>query len=123
MTRPGIMPFGKHRGRPIAEVDSDYLFWLIAEVDLSPGLRLEVIGELRRRGAYPDPPAAPPPADSVRVLDWGLFNDLIERGYRAAARAYHPDLGDGDPDKMTRLNALAADLREQVAEARGRRSQ
>jgi hypothetical protein len=117
------MPFGKHKGRRLAEIDSDYLLWLIAEIDLSPGLRLEVTGELRRRGALPDPPAAPASCDSVRVSDWALFSELVERGYRAAARAYHPDLGDGDPEIMTRLNALAADLREQITEARGRRSE
>ncbi len=37
---PTVMPFGKHRGLPIAEVPPDYKAWLRRQDDLDPYLRL-----------------------------------------------------------------------------------
>ena len=43
------MPFGKHRGMPLAEVDGDYLHWLLTLENLSDTLRRGVQEELRER--------------------------------------------------------------------------
>ncbi len=52
------LPFGKHAGKPLAEVPTDYLQWAIRECKLSSGLRAAVTAELTRRGA--STPAPPP---------------------------------------------------------------
>jgi hypothetical protein len=57
-TAPTPLPFGKHKGRPLAEVPASYLSWLLAEVKLSSGLRCAVAAELTRRGPYSPPPLA-----------------------------------------------------------------
>lgn len=33
-----LMPFGKHKGKPVADVPKRYLTWLIRNVDLQPPL-------------------------------------------------------------------------------------
>lgn len=56
------LPFGMHKQKPLSEVPSDYLRWLIRTAKLSPGLRGPIAAELTRRGIKtpPAPPAAPP---------------------------------------------------------------
>lgn len=45
-----IMPFGKHKGKPLQQVPTGYLEWLQSLSDLSPSLRgainLTLIGEV-----------------------------------------------------------------------------
>jgi hypothetical protein len=50
------MPFGKHAGKPLGEVPSGYLAWLIREFKLSSGLRAAVPDELTRRNVDTPPP-------------------------------------------------------------------
>ncbi len=44
-----IMPFGREAGRPIVQLETEYLLWLLATVRLPDGLRRSVAGELARR--------------------------------------------------------------------------
>lgn len=44
------MPFGKHRGKRLVDVPTDYLAWLVSEVDNRPWLISVVSEELDRRG-------------------------------------------------------------------------
>src|SRR5688572_4526888 len=62
------MPFGRHRGQPIAEIPSAYLHWLITgPVKLSTGLRAAVAAELSRRGAsVPERQERPVPTPTCR---------------------------------------------------------
>ncbi len=47
--RLDVLPFGMHKGRPFAEVPTDYLLWLWRRSNLRPPLR-EVVGrQLRAR--------------------------------------------------------------------------
>jgi hypothetical protein len=55
------LPFGKHRGHPLADVPVGYLTWVLRECKLSSGLRLAVADELRRRNVRPPVPTVPPP--------------------------------------------------------------
>lgn len=44
---PGpVMPFGKHRGTPLAELPTEYLVWLGCLDDLRPPLLKQVLHEL-----------------------------------------------------------------------------
>src|SRR5687768_9545486 len=57
------LPFGRHKGVPLADVPAGYLTWLLGN-KLSPSLYDAVAGEVRRRGLEPPPrpaPAPPPP--------------------------------------------------------------
>jgi hypothetical protein len=60
------LPFGKHMGRPLAELPGDYLDWLLRNCKLSSGLRAAVAGELARRGLNPPPPPGPAPYPACR---------------------------------------------------------
>jgi len=45
-----IMPFGKYKGRPLADVSSDYLAWVLAKCrNADPALLRAVRAELNRR--------------------------------------------------------------------------
>jgi hypothetical protein len=110
------MPFGKYSGRPLAEIPTDYLSWLLS-VELRPWLRDAVASEYKRRIDEYDreytPP--PPPASGIRIRpeELPLARRLVEAGYRSLARLMHPDKG-GDVREMQRLNALAESVRTQI---------
>jgi exodeoxyribonuclease X len=42
---PSHMPFGKHKGLPIAEVPKDYVRWLLGQPDVDPYLRKALTGD------------------------------------------------------------------------------
>jgi hypothetical protein len=52
--------FGRHKGKPLSEVDTGYLKWTLATVKLSSGTRAAVEAELSARGVA-CPPAPPRP--------------------------------------------------------------
>jgi uncharacterized protein (DUF3820 family) len=39
------LPFGRHKGKPLAEVPVDYLLWALRECKLSSGLFAAVAGD------------------------------------------------------------------------------
>lgn len=47
--RRALMPFGKHRGKPLASLPSEYIKWLASLSDLSPALTADVQAEVKRR--------------------------------------------------------------------------
>jgi uncharacterized protein (DUF3820 family) len=48
--RPGpVMPFGKHKGTPLAELPSEYLVWLGCLDDLRQPFLKHVLHEMGRR--------------------------------------------------------------------------
>jgi uncharacterized protein (DUF3820 family) len=65
--------FGKYKGKPLADVPTDYLQWLEGEGIRSPKLAEAVATELKRRasgaGAAPAPSPAPPLEAALRQLD------------------------------------------------------
>jgi uncharacterized protein (DUF3820 family) len=74
------LPFGKHRGKTVADVPSDYLSWLLRNVRLSSGLRLAVTDVLRSRGVQvaPPPPVPPEPVCPDCGLDTRIFYGWLE---------------------------------------------
>ncbi len=96
-----LMPFGKYRGQPLSELPGPYFEWLLT-IDLRPPLSDAVWEELERRKqtglTCPDSSAAIP-ADLAPAL-----TEMVNRGYKAAAREHHPDVG-GDGEFMRVLNA------------------
>ena len=65
------MPFGKHRGKRLQSIPTEYLVWLRDENDeLDPALRKEVLHELGRRDDVPpaaNEPPPPPPAEKKKA--------------------------------------------------------
>jgi hypothetical protein len=107
------MPFGKHKGLDLADVPADYLRWVRPKVQ-RPDLRSAVDAELARRAARRHYERHSPPRmphDSLAGDVRRLALEIVTRGYRAAAREHHPDMG-GDVEEMQRVNAAADALRE-----------
>src|SRR5437899_3322785 len=101
--------FGKHKGRRLQDVDSDYLCWVLANVkNLSVGLEVDIRAELRAREeraygrTYSQQPAMRVPAGVT--LEAAL--SLIAAGKRSLARVHHPDAG-GDTATMQSVNAVS----------------
>jgi hypothetical protein len=47
--------FGMHKGKPLDEVPTDYLLWVLQSVKLSWDSREQLMKELRRRGiSFPE---------------------------------------------------------------------
>lgn len=104
------MPFGKHKGTPLADVPTDYLEWLLGR-DLHGWLEREVKAELVRRTqrqyddqhqrtyrAYGNGASMPPPLHLKPVV-----KELLAVGYRMLALKIHPDQG-GHHEDMVKLN-------------------
>jgi hypothetical protein len=108
-----VMPFGKHRGRPLSEIPDGYLQWLLREVaKLSAGLRAAAVAELTRRGR-PVPDAPPPPPRDPRC--WRCGSQRLRPGWMQVA-------GGGQRIKLTcadcgRSGGFAPHTPEYVAQA------
>lgn len=88
------MPFGKHRGRPIEDIPTAYLKWLLT-IELYDVLRNAVEEELElRREGFDRRRQQPPPPPTVDVAAW----------YRRLSMRFHPDRG-GSKDAMQAINA------------------
>lgn len=95
------MPFGKHKGRLIPDIPTNYLRWLIREVDLDDDLREAVRDVLDGRRQHTQP-TYPPPAD---------WSGIIKQWYGEMTKRYHPDRS-GDVRQMQAINHAAERLRE-----------
>jgi uncharacterized protein (DUF3820 family) len=128
------LPFGKHRGQPLATVPSDYLQWLMRTCRLSSGLRAAVSAELARRGleSPPVPKSPAPPAcrdcGAVGIVARWQEDSRGERRIRGACLRcgrylcwlpnQEPWVGQADAvasktpllDALTRLEALGVEL-------------
>jgi hypothetical protein len=106
------MPWGKHAGESLTDIESSYLCWVLEESNARADLRADVEHELARRFAKAAPP---PPASSWRrpCPDPVLAANIVSAGLHALARKHHPDVG-GNTRTMQLLNEAAAWLKSAV---------
>lgn len=111
----GRMPFGKHKGKPLAALPENYLTWLTT-INLREPLASAVQHEASRRHINAHTPQTP------RQLDADIARQIVQAGYRVLAQKHHPDHG-GDTATMQKVNGAAEALRQLVAAggSRGRR--
>jgi len=98
--------FGKYRGELIEDLPLDYLFWMSEKME--SGFWREVANEEieRRRNARRQRTEQP-----IRLDFNGMVKEIVEAGYKALARKFHPDMG-GDLQKIQQLNATMEKLRK-----------
>jgi hypothetical protein len=101
------MPFGKHKGEPLAALPDGYLDWLVT-IDLRPRLRAAVWNEIRRREDAAAGRAQG--SSSLTCPEPRVARELVGAGLRSLARRYHPDAG-GSHEDMIRVTACADWLR------------
>ena len=103
------MPFGRHRGKPLAELPTPYLRWLHRECDLREPLKSEVAAEYdsRNDGRIAEQPTVDLPADT---------ESIIRVWYRELVFEHHPDRG-GSHAVMAALTDAKKRLEKLIAEA------
>ena len=133
-----VMPWGKHKGKPLDQVPRDYLNWAVRNADhMSPELRAQIEQNL---GMFPGSTTPPPPdpkevkrikelEQQVREMegqlrtaergarvaakdqptDLDLFRRIVKQWFGAMSRKFHPDLG-GSAEKQAVLNQCYQDL-------------
>ncbi len=99
-----IMPFGKHRGCPIAEVPASYLFWVLETCDINMFLRIEIQNDLKSRLDALGEFTPHGGSQHKNGNDQNLKSD-INRWCRKAAAVLHPDVG-GSVEAMRMVNEL-----------------
>ena len=105
------MPWGKFRGVPLNQIDTDYLRWVVDVAEATrPGLRADVEAELARRRQTHAPPS---PFWRKPCPDVAVAHEIVTTGQRTLAKRHHPDVG-GSTGLMQRINAVADWLKAQV---------
>jgi hypothetical protein len=119
-----MLSFGKHKGRPISEVPSDYLVWCLDNMDwLKPGeakFNRTLWEVFRRRLNLPlDLPKIEDiqPEQTPQMVDEGLRRTL-KQWYAGMSRRFHPDLG-GSAKEMVVVN-LCYDSLIELLEGQGK---
>src|SRR4029450_13296674 len=103
-----IMPWGKHRGRPLHDIESSYLAWVLEEAEhVRPTLREAIRAELASRFTTSRPTSS---EQRRPCRDATLAADIVSSGLHSLARKHHPDVG-GNTRTMQLLNATAAWLK------------
>lgn len=98
------MPFGKHRGKRLAEVPTSYLSWMLDNVDFhNDDFREAVENEYESRYRSHRQNSPPPPPTNGKAADTSRIVDAVKR--RVILR-YHPDRG----GSATELAAALATL-------------
>jgi hypothetical protein len=98
------MPWGKHRGELLTDIDTSYLGWVADGATATrPWLRAAVRAELARRSAAPPQASTYPPPVDVR--------GILKRWHHEMVMRYHPDRG-GDGNAMAAINHAHDRLRE-----------
>jgi hypothetical protein len=100
-----VMPFGKHKGEFIDEIETGYLSWVLSNCsNLNAYLRNAIEEELDDRRDTPDDPEHHLPD----------LTGILGKVRRELAMQYHPDRG-GDAGIMRGVN-IALDRVQQLVE-------
>jgi hypothetical protein len=106
------MPWGKHRGERIDDIDSSYLAWVIEHCDnVSASLRVAILDELAAR--FGRTHTSPASVWRAPCPDAPLATAIVSAGQKMLAKKHHPDAG-GDTRTMQTVNAVADWLKAQV---------
>jgi hypothetical protein len=98
------MSFGRYRGKPLDQVPTNYLRWVLDNAhSASPALRRQIKAILE--------PAPSPGQYSVSTAD--DFRQIIKSLYLHASKRYHPDHG-GTHDKQVIANECYESLMQAV---------
>ncbi len=102
--------FGKHKGKDLAEVPLDYLYWLNEQPWLYESVRAAVDAEIGHRqwqrqweDAFRARERVRAAVPAPRQVDPWAAGEIVRTGYRTCAGSWHPDRG-GDGEVMTRIN-------------------
>jgi hypothetical protein len=95
------MPFGKHRGRPIEDIPTSYLKWLLT-ISILPDLQFAIESELSARGAGAQ---KKPPKELTKAV--------VSTWYRRLSMRFHPDHG-GSKVAMQVVNEARELLEEMI---------
>ena len=91
-----IMPWGKHKNKPLYTIPGSYLFWLLEEsTSLDTWLEKAIQAELQNRLPIVQLPAPKAGVDADSIIAW----------CRKASFACHPDQG-GSIEAMKLINEL-----------------
>lgn len=108
------MPWGKHKGEDLEDIEASYLLWVLENCEIRPQLEQDLKDELGSRFAPPRRPREPSGDGKGARLPrehQALAEEIIKAGYRAVAQRVHPDHG-GSHDEMVRaqgaMDALKA---------------
>lgn len=91
------MPFGKHRGIEIEQIEASYLWWLLERGGLDYTLRNQILSVLRQRLGHHDMDSINEP---YRPVD---SHDVITKWRRRMSMEFHPDRG-GNHQAMLIVN-------------------
>jgi len=89
------MPFGKHKGKSLEDIDEDYLQWVLDTCNSYPRLKAEISRILNPK------------------TDTPLAEDLVNVWYRRMAMEFHPDR-QGNLEAMKAINRAREVLLEMV---------
>jgi hypothetical protein len=81
-----VLPFGKHKGRPLPEVPSDYLSWLLRTrltARLRAAVRTELLSRPDRQDLPPEPPSVDPFCKNCGSVDLTVSWQPMAGGRRA----------------------------------------
>lgn len=106
------MPFGEHKGTPVARLPDGYLAWLNNRAELYGQLKVEVAREYARRfreeAEHSQIARQRLSGISPKMLD--VCRKIVEAGYKDLAVKNHPDRG-GDTRAMAAINQSVDILR------------
>jgi len=105
------MPWGKHQGVDLADIETSYLVWVLEKCDnvrssLRAAIEEELANRFGRSRRRSEPPPPPPPPPRRPCPDPTLAEEIVAMGFRALAKRHHPDVG-GNTATMQRLSATA----------------
>lgn len=113
------MPFGKHRGMDLDDIEDSYLLWCLANIEnMNPFLKeaiQERLGLNRSKPPPPPPPPRQPPPPPAGVIAKDELDSKVKQWFRSVAMDYHPDRRRGNSEAMTALNDAHDRLRKTLA--------
>lgn len=123
------MPWGKHKGEDLEDIETSYLFWVMENCDITRQLHRAIqaalVAKVEEWAPDVEPPRGRKERDRDPFLD-GTINsrlpiqlvpqaeEILKAGYRAVASRLHPDKPGGDGEAMKLLNLAKEQLERMI---------